>query len=115
HTTPGLNPSCYADAALWVAADATADVTRVLFANNVHDTNAGISGGCNVPSGTVNMTGVLSAQYAGFVSPGNPDQDYHLTAGSPAVDQATGGSAGMDLDGNPRPYGAAPDPGAYEF
>ncbi len=42
--------------------------------------------------------------------------DYHLRAGSPAIDAGTGlGSAVPDdLEGNPRPLGAAFDIGAYE-
>jgi hypothetical protein len=114
-TTRAFDPTCYSDAALYVAENTTADVTRVLFANNRHDSNAGISGGWNLPPGTVNMTGALSAPDAGFVSAGNPDDDYHLVAGSPAVDQAAGGSVAVDLDGRARPDGAAADLGAYEF
>ncbi len=39
--------------------------------------------------------------------------DYHLRAGSPAVDIGAG-SAADDLDGNPRPCGRSGDAGAYE-
>jgi hypothetical protein len=42
--------------------------------------------------------------------------DYHLKAVSPAIDAGTAiGAPDHDLDGNPRPSGAAVDMGAYEF
>lgn len=41
--------------------------------------------------------------------------DFHLTAQSPAVDHGTTTAAPTDLDGNPRPQGAAFDIGAYEL
>ncbi len=41
--------------------------------------------------------------------------DYHLGAGSPAIDRALKGLAlGVDLDGRARPRGDGPDLGAYE-
>jgi len=41
--------------------------------------------------------------------------DFHLTAGSPAVDHGIPTAATTDYDGNPRPQGAAFDIGAYEL
>ncbi|MEW6755156.1 MAG: choice-of-anchor Q domain-containing protein [Candidatus Latescibacterota bacterium] len=42
--------------------------------------------------------------------------DYHLAAGSPCIDAGTAaGAPAKDLDGNPRPQGAACDIGPYEF
>jgi hypothetical protein len=41
--------------------------------------------------------------------------DYHLMAGSPALDTASAaGAPSDDLDGLPRPVGAGFDMGAYE-
>ncbi len=49
-----------------------------------------------------------------FVDPAS--NDYHLLLTSPAVDAGIGGvSASRDIDGKPRPRGAAIDIGAYEF
>jgi parallel beta-helix repeat protein len=49
-----------------------------------------------------------------FVSPAN--NDYHLSATSPAIDAGTSQRApGTDLDGNPRPYGRGFDMGCYEW
>ena len=48
-----------------------------------------------------------------FVAPGS---DFHLLAGCAAVDAGTASNAPSDdLDGNPRPVGAAFDVGAYEL
>lgn len=49
----------------------------------------------------------------GFVDPNA--KDYRLKADSPAVDAGATTSVTVDYAGNPRPHGAAPDIGAYEF
>lgn len=41
--------------------------------------------------------------------------DYHLRAGSPAIDAGQGVGVTVDLDGAPRPQGQGFDIGAYEF
>ncbi len=115
HTGASFNPASWANAAVWVGQGTQADLTRTLFANNAHDTNAGVSGGLNLPPGTVNLASSVSAADAGFVAPGAPGDDFHLVAGSPAVDQATASSVTDDMDGQARPYGAKPDIGADEF
>ena len=47
-----------------------------------------------------------------FLAPGS---DFHLLPGAPAVDTGAAAAApNVDLDGNPRPVGAAVDIGAYE-
>ena len=40
--------------------------------------------------------------------------DFHLQAGSPAIDKGINTGLPYDLDGNPRSVGAAPDLGCYE-
>jgi parallel beta-helix repeat protein len=63
-------------------------------------------------SATSTETGTLVADPL-FVAPLNAD--YHLQAGSPAVDTGTATNAPpVDLDGTPRPQGAGYDRGAYE-
>ena len=45
-----------------------------------------------------------------------PGSDFHLLPGAPAVDAGSAaGAPARDLDGNPRPVGAAVDIGAYEL
>ena len=48
-----------------------------------------------------------------FASATTPD--YHVQAGSPAIDSGASVSVATDFDGNPRPMGAAFDIGAYEY
>jgi hypothetical protein len=51
-----------------------------------------------------------------FVSPDSRPFDYHIAVGSSAVDQATAGEEVLvDVDGEPRPAGAARDLGADEL
>jgi len=115
HTDLSSNPASWSNAAVWVGLGARADLTRTLFANNVHDTNDGVSTGFNLPAGTFNFAGTVTAADAGFVSPGAPDEDYHLLPSSPAIDAADPSSVADDVDGQSRPAGAAPDIGADEF
>jgi hypothetical protein len=55
-------------------------------------------------------------QNLGFRSPLVPPLDFHLTAATPlSVRDAGGTCTGTDLDGDPRPFGAACDLGADEY
>jgi hypothetical protein len=95
--------------ALKVQAGSTANLNRVLFANNDLDTNDGLYG-----AGTIN--GLASSVYAtsaGFFSPGAPDYDYHIVYSSAARDEATGSTESVDFEGQLRDDGY-PDIGADE-
>jgi hypothetical protein len=48
-----------------------------------------------------------------FVNPAT--NDFHLQAGSPAIDSGASVPVPTDFDGNPRPVGTAVDIGAYEY
>jgi parallel beta-helix repeat protein len=65
---------------------------------------------CNATGGECTLAG-----NPGFVNA--PGGDFHLTAGSPAIDQGftLGAPYNVDADGVSRPQGAAYDIGAYEF
>lgn len=114
HTDPASHPASWSNAAVWVGQGCQADLTRTLFANNVHDSNAGVSGGLNLPPGVVNLSATLTALSAGFVAPGAPSYDYHILGTSPAIDQAVASGVTDDVDGEARPQGAASDIGADE-
>jgi len=84
-----------------------------VFSNNTKDTNAD---GIPVPPGTINgLSTMQSVPSVGFVAPGSPHYNYHLRLDSPIKDWAVGSSVPNDIDGYPRPYGSAPDPGADEY
>lgn len=70
----------------------------------------------NVPLEMENNLFVETMAEVGFVDAAN--NDFHLLAASPAVDDGLGASSfGVftDFDGEPRPYGDAYDIGAFEF
>lgn len=115
HTDVSWDPSVYGNAAIYAAENTSVDLQRPLFANNVHDTNDGISGGFNLPPGSFTQANVLTAADAQFVAPGNPTNDYHLQPTSPARDQALGSTLADDVDGEARPSGAQADIGADEI
>ena len=89
--------------ALHVQAGSSLTLDRGLFAGNVSNTSGSVSG----------LGTMLSAGSAGYVSPGPPNFDYHITPGSPVIDEATGSSATIDVDGQSRD--ADPDIGADEL
>jgi hypothetical protein len=91
--------------AVRVNTDSSATFNYGLFANNVADTD-----GPDLISGLSTMDSEDSVDY---ISPGSPDYDYHIQAGSPAKDAALGSSMLVDFDGNGRD--ATPDHGADEY
>jgi hypothetical protein len=99
-------------AALNAASGSTLNLNQVLSWNN-RTLTAG--------AGTVNGAGsVIERRPANnellYVSPGDPNQDYHLnkavTGGNPAIDAAKGSTTTVDLDNNAR--SGVPDLGAFE-
>jgi len=90
------------------AQTANSSVTFVdgLFAGNDRNTNNGI-GNFGSFNGLATMDTAVAVL---FESPGTPNFDYHLTASSPAIDQATHSTTEVDIDGNrrraPRDWGA---------
>ncbi len=100
-------------AALHVKPGNTVTVNRGLYAGNSKDDNAD---GSPAPAGTFNgLASMLSASAVGFVSPGSPSFNYHITASSAAKDQATGSTTPIDIDLERRPFGPASDIGADEY
>jgi hypothetical protein len=85
-------------AALHVSPNNSATLTRSLFAANTSNSN-------------VALGGMLTAATAGFRNP----TDLRLTASSAARDTADNSPATEDVVSFPRPYGAKPDIGAYEY
>lgn len=67
------------------------------------------------PTG-VTATNVLNTNDPGFDSVDNATRHYSFRPGpgSPAIDRGSNTGTPLDLDGKPRPVGAAPDLGAYE-
>jgi hypothetical protein len=66
-----------------------------------------------VGEGTVNEGAINIREDPGFVDPLN--DDYHLAAGSAAIDAGIDAGVLFDIDGDPRPVGPRPDIGADEY
>lgn len=81
--------------------------------NNIDVRNGTVTNGgnCTYPGSIIsaNVTGL------NFKSPDASPYDYHLTAGSLAIDMAIVSGVAVDYDGDARPQGAGRDVGADEF
>lgn len=92
----GVTP---AKAAVHVLSDASSTFDGGLFAGNDSDTNEAV-----INSGDFfGLGSTTTAGTAGFVSPGPPNFDYHLAAGSAAIDNAATSDAKKDFDRQSRP------------
>jgi hypothetical protein len=79
--------------------------------------NIAVRNGANNASGCTFPSSIISANVTGlnFKSPDAMPYDYHLTAGSLAIDMALVSGVAVDYDGDARPQGAGRDVGADEF
>ncbi len=91
-----------------VEGGATATLDATLWWDNDEDTAVGSTGREHLDTGTHNYT----ADPAFADADGD---DYHLRPTSPAIDRGLDAGVSHDLDGDPRPWGAAPDLGADEY
>jgi len=89
---------------IFVTTGSTATLEATLWYDNGLDTN----GGGAIVTGTVNVY-----DDPAFVNPSA--WDYHLTAGSAAIDAGVDAGVITDIDGDTRPWGAGYDIGADEF
>lgn len=87
--------------------------TPATFPNNVIARNRASTAGtnCSYP-GSIIVDNDISALK--FKQPDNAPYDYHITAGSLAIDMATVSTLDHDFDGDARPKGAGRDVGADE-
>ena len=99
--------------ALTIIRNSTANLNRGIFSNNTNNTNINNK---PIPPGTIyGLSSMLQMGDLKFVSPGEPDCDYHLLPASPAIDMAPSSNIQVDVDGQPRPYNYIPDIGADEY
>jgi len=86
-------------------------IVRNFVNNDPAKSNSNTSGQCTYPTSTIAPT----ISDLSFVSPDATPYDYHIMPGSMAVDRATTQSTvSVDVDGDRRPQGNAPDQGADE-
>ena len=88
--------------------------TQLELGNNIIARNGTNIGGPERCRTTTSVVSPTIAEFR-FNRPDVAPYDYHLTANSAAIDQATGGTVTADIDGDARPQGAARDLGADEF
>ena len=99
-------------AAIVVLEGNTINLNRGAFSGNSKDTNA--NGNPMTPGTFTGLNTMTTVGPSGFVSPGPPNYDYHLTSGSPFRGLATASAVSVDMDYQPRADGA-PDLGADEY
>ena len=108
-----INPFTTCTSAITVVPNSTLNINGVLFANNTNDINDNSK---PVPPGTINgISTVVKAETVGFVSPGNPNYDYHLLPSSPAIDKVEKNYVRWDYEGEDRPFMNLADLGADEY
>ncbi len=91
-----------------VATGSTATLEGTLWGSGAWANGADWGGDGAIVTGTVNLWGDPA-----FADPAGGD--YHIGPGSAAVDAGVDAGVTTDVDGDPRPVGAAPDLGADEF
>jgi hypothetical protein len=129
HHNTFVNVNCGGRGAVYVGTLSSLDNRSYAYNNLFYNgTNCGI--GTSGTSGSVvsdynayyDSTGTMSPGVNGISTTGNPfvdsaNGDYHLKAGTPAIDRGAnmGSPYSSDFDGISRPQGSAWDMGAYEF
>jgi hypothetical protein len=99
--------------ALTVYESSEATLNYVLFYGNSNNTNVNNK---PVGHGIINQSNILTpTDPIGYISPGAPNYNYHITSTSPAVDHAVGSTTPVDMDSQSRPYGPVSDIGADEY
>jgi len=92
---------------IYVSSDSTATLEATLWGSGPWANIADWGGGGTIATGMVNIWGDPA-----FLAPG--DGNYHIASGSAALDAGVDAGVVDDVDGDPRPVGAAPDIGADE-
>jgi len=102
--------------------DATLHITDSIIASHtiaINSTGGTVYEDYNLFFGNItNTVGVITGAHSLIGDPKFIDpfhDDYHLQAGSAAIDHGIDAGVYTDLDGNPRPIGAGFDIGAYEY
>lgn len=90
-----------------IAVNSSTPISPCLARHTLFDT-------AGAPAATAGQNNVSNESAIFFVNPQN--DDYHLSAGSPAIGLGEPGLVSQDMEGNPRPapLGSMPDVGAFE-
>lgn len=93
---------------IWVSDNSTATLEATLWGAGPWANDTDWDGPGTIVTGTVNVRGAPEFANAG-------EGDYHIGAGSAAIDAAVDAGVAVDIDDEPRPAGAGPDLGADEY
>ncbi|MCB9006627.1 MAG: fibronectin type III domain-containing protein [Ardenticatenaceae bacterium] len=94
------------DNAVYAQGNNSVSLTNNLFNNNNQNTGG---------SGTFTGISSIFSGNPNFVSPGSPNYNFHIGAGSAAINQANGTGTAVDIDNHSRTAYGLPDVGADEY
>ena len=89
--------------------------SRVSFSNNLYFSAGKGPSGCNYSVGSIKVASDAKGVNGNPNFVGPSALNFHLTAGSPAIDAGMNTGVATDFDGVVRPQGSAFDIGAFEF
>ncbi len=114
HSNTNPNPGLV-QSTLHVWSGNTINLNKGVFANNSNNTNLENDPSSTGGPGTINGLATMQSLSMNYVSIGSPFYNYHIASTSSAINQASGSTTWVDIDGQFRPFNGVSDIGADEY